>query len=103
MSKITLHVSVGEYEFVEVETEIIQDSDIAVSAAAKGTYDTIKAAFAPKAGVTDKEMNAFVDNMLMGGDNHIESWEKMSDTQRSHAQTIKRALARIAAKEQRHQ
>lgn len=90
-------MAVGEYEFVEIESEVTGQSIEEL----RKTRDAIKDEFRPKpinAGVPDKEYNSFIDNMLLGGDNHIDVWEKLSDKQRDSAQVIKRALKRLEAK-----
>ncbi len=104
MSKIKLHLSIGEYEFVEVEAEGELEKDEAhMAAAAKETYDTIKAAFKPRPinELEPKAFNAFIDAQLLGEPNHLDQWEKMSPKQVDIAQTIKRALARLEARDKR--
>ena len=50
-------------------------------------------------GVTPKEFNAFLDNMLLGEDNHIEQLEPMSSTQKFVVNELKKALKRLKARE----
>ncbi len=100
--KITHRISTGQFEYVEIEHEARESTADFVGKEIKEDHDALKAAFAPKptnAGVPDREYNSFIDNMLLGGDNHISTWENLSDKQRDSAQVIKRALKRISAKE----
>lgn len=51
-----------------------------------------------EAGVPSKDFNAFVDNMLLGEDNHVEQLEPMSEKQKFVVNEIKKALKRIKNK-----
>lgn len=89
--KYTGHVAIGQYEFIEVEGESLEE----VSEACRA----IKREWGGADGLPDKEFNAFLDRQLTGEDNHIEEYEKCSDMQKVIIQAIKRALKRIEAKQ----
>ena len=84
--KATLHIPTEQYGFVEVEVEA-DSVEEAVSLYPKNGE-----------GLSDKEFNAFIDNQLIGSDNHIEQYEKASADQKAIIQVIKRALKRIEYK-----
>ena len=54
-------------------------------------------------GITDKEMDTFVQNVLEGGTNHIDLHEKMNEEQQKTYQIIKRAIKRINYKLKKEQ
>jgi hypothetical protein len=95
--KYTLHVPVEQYGFVALEYDSNEDRYYEL----KERYDSIKAVFAAKEGLEDKAMNSFIDRQLNGESNHIEDYNKMSDKQQFAVQTIKRALKRIEAREEK--
>lgn len=87
-----IHIAIGQYEFVEVEAETV--------AAAKDSYDDIKAAFSVGEGIPDKEFNAVVDAMMCAESvkNGSEIWPRMSAEQQAICQAIKRSSKRINSK-----
>lgn len=97
--KYKAHISTGEYEFVEIESD---DFESLVE-----EYQHVENRFKFNDGIDEKSFNQFVDNMLMGQDNHIETWERLSADQRAIAQVIKRSIKRLnykyASTEERRQ
>lgn len=91
--KYKLHVPVEQFGFVEAELESETLDE------AKLVYDAIKREWDGAEGLSEKEMNAFVDGMLVGEPNHIEQWERMSPIQKFCAQIIKRSLKRLESRE----
>ncbi len=98
--KITHRISTGQFEYVEVEHEALEempDENI------RTIHDGLKAAFAPKPTnqLSDKEFDQFIQRMMEGDDNHIDQMEQMSEKQKWAMQICKRALARIEYKRKR--
>lgn len=50
-------------------------------------------------GLEKKAFDAFLDNQLSGGNNHIEQYEQMDEEQQNIVQAIKRSIKRIKAKQ----
>lgn len=89
---ITVHVSIGQYEFVEFVAGDVND-------AAEYAKD-IKAAFSVGEGISDKEFNAVVDAMMCAESvkNGSEIWPRMSAEQQAICQAIKKSSKRINSK-----
>ncbi len=92
--RTTHRISTGQFEYVEIEHGTAQSPG-----QTRIDHDEWVAAFKPQTGILDKEFNAFVDAMLLNEPNHTDVWEKLSDKQKDTAQTIKRALKRLEARE----
>lgn len=93
--KIELHIPTVQYGFIAVELEDATPEIV------RATYDSYAAAFKPQPINTlpDKEYNTFIDNMLLGDDNHVETYNAMSPQQKDAVQVLKRALKRLKSKE----
>lgn len=52
----------------------------------------------PKAGLSDKEMDAFIERQMNGISNHVEEYNRMTPEQQKFIQMNKRALNRIETK-----
>jgi hypothetical protein len=87
--KTKLHIPTEQYGYVEVETEV---EDIQEALA---LYKEVKGG----AGLAPNEYNGFIDRMLMGDENHLEDYLKMSAEQQACVQVIKRALKRLKSRE----
>lgn len=96
--KITYRIPTEMYAYVELQYEY---NDTVSAETVAENYSELSKAFKPKPinSLSDKEFNQFIDNMLLGEDNHIESYEKLSPSQKDTVQTIKRALKRLKSKE----
>ena len=95
-----LHLSVGEYEFVEVEFEETESGLEGMH----DLYHRIKERFRPKPinELPAKEWDTFLVNQFDGVPNHTETIERMSPAQKKAYNDNKRALNRIAAREERN-
>lgn len=93
---IKIHLAIGEYEFVEFETERLDNS-------AMDNVRAIREAFKPKVGLPSKEFNEFIDRQLNGEPNNIEDYNQMNAGQQDVAQHIKKALARISYKQNKNE
>lgn len=85
--KASLHLPTEQYGFIAVEVE---DTPTGIVEAYRGFQRLTQSA----AGLPEKDFNAFIDRQLSGEPNHIEDYEKTSDTQKIIIQTLKRALKR---------
>lgn len=99
--KITFRVPTEMYAFAEVTI----DAGDVTAQEVKEKYDYFSEAFKPKPinSLPDKEYNEFIDRIMLGESNHIETWEKCSPEQKAAAQVIKRSLKRLEARENRKQ
>ena len=96
--KVTYRIPTEMYAYVELEAEILDDAMSAEQMAANYQYYVDAFKVRPVNLLPDKDYNQFIDNLLLGKDNHIETWEKLSPAQKESAQVIKRALKRIEYK-----
>lgn len=91
--KVTLHIPVEQYGFVAIESDGMSAEETAV------VYEEYAQAFRPKAGLSDKLFNEFIDRQLSGEvGNHIEQYEAMNAIQKGIVQCLKRALKRLEAR-----
>lgn len=91
--KARLRIPTEMYAYIEVDVE---DTPEGILEAYRGFVALTKVGV----GLPPKEMNAFIDSYLLGEMNGLgEVYEKMSESQKDVAQTIKRSLARIKARE----
>ncbi len=91
--KALAHIPTEQYGFIEQELEGSTNEEI------KMAYNAIKRAWEAQEGLTTKDFNAFLDNMLLKEDfNHVETYEAMNDQQRAVVQEIKKCLKRIKEK-----
>lgn len=92
--KATLRIPTAEqYAFVEVQidgtAEQIQDA-----------YYELTRSFKPKEGIPEKDFNEFLENQALNNSkNHIETYNLMSEIQKTIVQTNKRLFARLKAKQ----
>lgn len=96
--KITHHIATGQYEFVEVEYDMDNESSI-VAEAIRANESEIRRAISTQDGLPDKDWRDFLDRMLLGEPNHVEDFEKCSDEQRKIINEVKKALKRLEARE----
>lgn len=102
MSEIIYRIPTGDdYAYIELKLAAGEVLEEGMTQEALATYKSLIQAFKGTGGLPDKEMNATVDTMLLGGsvEDGVELYEKMNDYQKFACQTIKRALKRIATKE----
>lgn len=85
----TLHFPTEQYGFAEVK--LLVDSP-------RDAIKQYELATRSGDGLPEKDMNTFIDNMLLGEANHVETYQKMSKSQQDTIQAIKRALKRLAAR-----
>ena len=90
--KYKLHIAVGQFEFVETESETVDE--------ARQDYNEVKRAFESKAGLDVKTFNSAIDKYLTTKTMEADNWTDMSDDQKEIIQNIKRAFARIDNKNQ---
>ena len=93
--KYKLHIPTEQYGFVEVEFEAFSEDFV------EQTYRQVVNAFKPKAGLSDKDYNSFIDRYLLGELVHTEEYAAMSTDQQKTVQIIKRSLARIKSKQEK--
>ena len=94
--KIKLHIPTEQYGFVEAEFEIKGDEtpdEIAEK------YYFIAKGFKQQEGITDKDFNGFLDKYLRENTGDLETYNRMSESQKNIIQAIKRSVKRIAPKE----
>lgn len=91
--KITLHIPTEQYGFVAVEVDNMEPDTTAE------LYHMFSDAFKPQSGMTDKEVDAWLDNMFLEKGNSTDVWAKRSPEQEKWLKCIKRSLARIATKQ----
>lgn len=96
--KVTYRIPTEMYAFAEVSLEV---PDAVTPAELRGQYDKLANAFKPQPINTlpDKEYNTFIDNMLLGTPNHLETYNAMSPQQKDAVQVLKRAIKRLKSKE----
>lgn len=100
MTKARLRIPTKtQYAFIEVDFEGTPNEIVAAYNEINNAYWNQKEV----APLADKEYNEFIDNLMLGESNHIETWEKCSPEQRAAAQVIKRSLKRLEARENRKQ
>ena len=91
--KYLAHVPTEQYGFLSVEIE--GSADDAVQA-----YKELQRAWRGGEGLTTKEFNKFLDNMLLGGEPLLsDDYASLSAYQTDIVQTIKRSIKRITPKE----
>ena len=92
---ISLHIKIGDFEYVELSL-----SGDTSPEQVKEYYTQYSKPFTVGAGLSEKEFNSFVDNLLLSnGENHIESMEQLNDYQTYAMQVIKRGIKRLEAKQ----
>lgn len=93
--KATLRIPTPEqYAFVEVTLEGTTEQ---IHAA----YSELTASFFLKEGLSEKDFNQFLDNQaLNNGKNHIETYNLMSEMQKTIVQTNKKMYARLKNKQE---
>lgn len=91
--KAKIRIATREYCYVEVEVEDTFENIFEAHGKLQQIHFPV--------GIPEKEMNSVVDKMLQGisVNGGIEIYEKMSQSQKYAAQTIKRALKRLEARE----
>jgi hypothetical protein len=99
--KISLHIPTESYGFVLLEVEQEEDGKVMTPEEVSAVYNQYAAAFKEKNGLTDEEMDTFVQKQLEGEGNHIETYNGMSADQQLWIQRIKRAKKRIDYKSQK--
>ena len=92
--KSILHVPVESFGFVEVEYDSWKEPEDL-----KQAYNAIKRVWEGAAGLPTRDFQAFLINMLLGQDNHVEQVEQMNDIQRIVVNEAKKALATIKRRE----
>lgn len=100
--KITLHVPTEQYGFVGAEMETVHNRIQGGDAASiKENYEAIAEAFKPKPlnCLPEKEWKRFIERILQNEPNHINELEQCSPEQRKIINEIKKALARLEARE----
>lgn len=91
--KAQLRIPTEQYAYVEVEVEGTPDE-------IWEAYKQFMAMSKPQTGISDKDFNTFLDNMLVKGEaNHVEVFQAMSEKQKDVIQHLKRAIKRIKPKE----
>lgn len=96
--KITYRIPTEMYAYVEIEEDYKDVMPVEKIRELYTYYSEINKV-QPANSLPDKEHNGFIDRMLLGEENHIEDYNKMSPQQQSEVQTIKRALKRIKSRE----
>ena len=111
MTKVTLRIPTNDtYAFAEIvfERPIVTSNENGSAYTGfdwtpervKEEYDKYIQAFKVQEGISEKDMNAYMDKYLMGDLRELnEQYQKMSPSQQSCIQTIKRSLARIKARQ----
>lgn len=92
--KITYRIPTEQYAYVEIEREeeTITPKEI------RSTYYNLSQAFKPTVGMSDKEVDAWLDNMFLEKGNSTDVWAKRSPEQEKWLKCIKRSLSRVANK-----
>ena len=91
--KYIIHYPVQDFGFVEAEFDQEDGRNVA------DVYREVAAQFKTGVGLPDKEMNLFIDTMLLGKNgNHIDTYNRMSKEQQYAVQSLKRGLKRIKTK-----
>lgn len=95
--KTSIQIRTADFEYINQE----YDSELSAEEAVEKFHE-LKTAFGGQGfGISEKEMDAFVENQLLGKlDGMLEVFTQMSGTQVKEIQRIKRALKRIKAKNQ---
>lgn len=96
--KITHHIATGQFEFVEVEYDT-DGGNVSAAEVIRSSEAEIRKAITAQAGLPTKEWNKFLERILLNEPNHIEDLEQCSDEQRKIINEVKKALARIEARE----
>lgn len=90
--KITLHIPTESFGFIEIEPDSVSPE------AVSEIYAEYSKAFKPQEGLSDKDFNAFLDKYLNENTGNLETYNAMSDQQKSIIQAIKRSVKRIEAR-----
>ena len=92
--KVTLRLPTqDQYAFIEVETEVLS-----VEQAVEG-YNAAMGLLRSGEGMSDKELDTWIENMLLGDGNDADTYSKATTAQKVELHRIKRALNRIKAKQ----
>ncbi len=93
--KTRIHLSVGEYEFVEIEEEVesVEEANELYNAS-----KTLK--MASTEGLDHKEWRSALDRYLTDGTGETDVYLRMSDSQKGVFQELKKSFKRIKAKEE---
>lgn len=89
--KYSLHVPVEQYGFISLELEGSHED-------ACNEYKSLSEAFRCQSGLPEKEFNTWSDRYLKGekmSSEDLETYQRMSDEQKSHVQWAKRSFKRI--------
>ncbi len=95
MAKVTLHIPVEQYGYVEVES-----AEISIEKVAE-VYNDFKSAFAAKpehTGLSRKDWNECLDALNMGLPCKIEHFEAMSPKQKEFYHEQEKSIARLKNK-----
>lgn len=99
MAKITMHIQPSQFEFIGFEYEEIEGLSDATIERAINDFTHSKAMIKGGEGMSEKEMDAWVQNMCLGAGNNADTYSKATPNQRTELHRIKRALNRIDAKQ----
>lgn len=86
------------YSYVEFEIEKNPASELSSEEfmrRALEDFDALMREYKGGEGLSEKEFNHFIDRMLLGEDNHVEEYQRMSEKQKEAVQVLKRALKRL--------
>lgn len=86
-----LRFPTDQYAFIEIK---VNDTPEAILEA----WGRFKSLTAVQTGLPIKDFDQFIENQISGKPNHMETYEKMSEEQKRHVQTNKRAMKRIISK-----
>jgi hypothetical protein len=94
--KVTYRLPQEQYAYVEVTDEISIETE---ASEIKAKYEQLKSAFSENPGIERKVFNAFLDSQLMEGNNDVEVYLAMNERQQLVIQEVKKAMARLKAKQ----
>ena len=95
--RVTYRIPTEMYAYIEMEQELDATSTPIERIAEE--YRRVRTIVQGGKGITDKEMNRVIDNLLLeNGENHLDTWDAMSREQQEICQAIKRGLNRIKNK-----
>lgn len=94
--KVTYRIPTEQYAYVEIEEETLIDDPQRI----QENFKKLSDAFKPQVGLTSKEFNACVDEMLNTGTvkEGTELYQRMNDKQKFFFQEHKKGLNRLEAK-----
>lgn len=95
--KTILHLPTGDFAFIEQEIEGTPQDAVEAFKALKEAYTN---ATHSGEGMTEKELDVWVENMFLGKGNNAEIYSKSTLSQQKELHRIKRALTRIKSRQQ---